>query len=279
MAACLAKAPGDRPTAAEARAMFHEATTEVGPGWLPATVTGLVPVLPPAQEASTARPTSPAEQAAAVRPTSPAELTSPLGPAAPGEPASPRGPASPFGPASPLDPASPGGPAPQAGPRRAGAPAASPTVGWPPARPGGRCAVDRGRGVARGAGRRISRRTVLAGAGLTGLAAAAGVGAAALVGTRAVTVPQAPVATGPRLLWEAALTRAAQYPGATVELGDQLVYALASNVVHAVDTGSGAVRWTHDFAAASGGPLGPTSPSSTVSWPSARTPSSRRSTQ
>ena len=48
---------------------------------------------------------------------------------------------------------------------------------------------------------------------------------------------------------------AAQYPGATVELGDQLVYALASNVVHALDIGSGAVRWTHDFAAASDGPL------------------------
>ena len=79
VAACLAKAPGDRPTAAEARVMFDDATTEVGPGWLPATVTGLVQALPPAQQASTARPTSPAEQAAAVRPTSPAELTSPLG--------------------------------------------------------------------------------------------------------------------------------------------------------------------------------------------------------
>ena len=53
--------------------MFDDATTEVGPGWLPVMVTGLVQALPPAQQASTARPSSPAEQAAG----GPADLSCP----------------------------------------------------------------------------------------------------------------------------------------------------------------------------------------------------------
>jgi hypothetical protein len=97
--------------------------------------------------------------------------------------------------------------------------------------------------------RRISRRALLAGAGVAGLTVALGVGVPALVGTPTVTVPPGPPEPpGPRPLWSTSLSASqSPYPEVVVVLGDRLVYALADNVQHALDIDTGAIRWTHAY--------------------------------